>query len=186
MNGLFGAAAEVQSVVEGTGAPFCFIGGLALLRWAEPRLTRDVDLVIVTGFGGESPVVDHLLNALSARVPDAREFAARARVVLLQTSSGVGVDVSLVALPFEERAAERATLWDVGDGIQLRTCTAADLIVLKVFAGRPQDWVDVGSLLDRQRTHLNVTAVVDELRPLLEMKDQSADLDRFLDLVDQY
>lgn len=32
---------------------FCFIGGLALLRWGEPRTTRDTNLTLLTGFGGE-------------------------------------------------------------------------------------------------------------------------------------
>ena len=185
MNTLFGAAAEVQRVVEASGAPFCFIGGLALLRWAEPRLTRDVDLVVVTGFGCEAPVVDLLLEALPARVPDPRALASRARVVLLRTGGGVGVDVSLGALPFEERAAARATDWEVEPGTRLRTCTAEDLVVLKVFAGRPQDWVDVTSVLDRQGDDLDVALVLEELGPLLALKEQPGDLDRLRALLDR-
>lgn len=40
---------------------FCFIGGLAVQRWSEPRVTDDVDLTLITGFGTEEPFIDALL-----------------------------------------------------------------------------------------------------------------------------
>lgn len=49
-------------------------------RWGEPRLTRDVDLTVIAGFGTEETVVDALLDGLTARMDDARTFArCRAR-----------------------------------------------------------------------------------------------------------
>lgn len=39
MNPVFGAALEVQELCRGKGWRFCFIGGLAVQRWGEPRLT---------------------------------------------------------------------------------------------------------------------------------------------------
>lgn len=178
VNGLFGAAAEVQRSLATTGAPFCVIGGLALLRWAEPRQTRDVDLMVLTGFGGEGPVLDVLLTAFEARIPDARAFAERSRVVLLRASSRVGIDVSLGALPYEERVVARASDWTVADGLDLRTCSAEDLVVLKAFAGRPQDWVDVSSVVERQQARLDVGLVLEELAPLLALKEAPEDLER--------
>ena len=44
MNGLFQAALEVQGFMQRQQWRFCIIGGLAVLRWGEPRLTQDVDL----------------------------------------------------------------------------------------------------------------------------------------------
>ena len=46
MNPIFAAALEVQDFCRSRGFRFCFIGGLALQRWGEPRLTQDVDLTI--------------------------------------------------------------------------------------------------------------------------------------------
>ena len=43
------AAAEVQAVCEAQQWRFCFIGGLALLWWGEPRETVDVDVTLLTG-----------------------------------------------------------------------------------------------------------------------------------------
>lgn len=51
--GVLAAAGEVQSYCRGRGWRFCFIGGVALQRWGEPRLTQDVDLTLLTGFGDE-------------------------------------------------------------------------------------------------------------------------------------
>jgi hypothetical protein len=56
------AAAELQQVCEKQGWGFCFIGGLALQRWGEPRETVDVDLTLLTGFGNERPFVELLLR----------------------------------------------------------------------------------------------------------------------------
>jgi len=39
------AAEEVQIFCQKHGWSFCFIGGLAVQRWGEPRLTQDADLL---------------------------------------------------------------------------------------------------------------------------------------------
>lgn len=62
MNPLFVAAAAVQELCRERDWGFCFIGGLAVLWWGEPRLTRDIDLTILAGFGAEGAVVDGLLE----------------------------------------------------------------------------------------------------------------------------
>jgi hypothetical protein len=47
--GVLKAAGEVQSFCQSQGRKFCFIGGVALQRWGEPRLTQDVDLTLLIG-----------------------------------------------------------------------------------------------------------------------------------------
>lgn len=70
---LISEAKFVQDFFEEQRWPFCFIGGLALLRWGEPRLTDDVDATVFTGFGNEAPYVDALLRRFRGRLADARE-----------------------------------------------------------------------------------------------------------------
>ncbi len=53
--------ARYQEFCRGEGWRFCFIGRIAVQRWGEPRLTQDVDLTLLTGFGEEGPVLDRLL-----------------------------------------------------------------------------------------------------------------------------
>ncbi len=110
MNALFQAAAALQSVCEAEGWRFCFIGGLAVQRWGEPRETVDVDLTLLAGFGEESPFISILMDTFAARIDDAADFARTNRVLLLRADSGVGLDIALGALPFEATAACAASL----------------------------------------------------------------------------
>jgi hypothetical protein len=170
--GVLAAAVEVQRLCEKHHWRFCFIGGVAVQRWGEPRLTQDVDLTILTGLGCEEQFADVLLEAFHPRRTDARAFALQYRVLLLRTASGVDVDAALGALPFEERCVERASPWEWTPGESLRTCSAEDLVVLKVFAGRDLDWGDVERVLIRRHGRLDLGQIRDELHPLLELKGE--------------
>jgi hypothetical protein len=75
--------------------------------------------------------------------------------MLLTTDDGTDIDLALGALPFEERAVGRASDFEFYPGLILRTCSAEDLMVMKAFAGREQDWGDVKSIIARQRRALN-------------------------------
>jgi hypothetical protein len=166
------AAVRVQSLLLECGWRFCFIGGIAVQRWGNPRFTRDIDLTLLTGFGTEERFVDSLLQTLLPRRQDAREFALRHRVLLARTSEGIDVDVALGALPFEERTITRASPWEIRNGVALTTCSAEDLLTHKVFAGRGVDWGDAEQVLIRQHRQLDLTQVRAELAPLLELKGQ--------------
>jgi hypothetical protein len=175
---VYKAAAELQQVCESQGWRFCFIGGLAVQRWGEPRETVDVDLTLLTGFGGEEPFIQILLQHFEARIPDASRFARERRVLLLRSSKGVGLDVALAGFPFEELVVQRSSFFDYLPNISLRTCSAEDLIVLKAFAGRGQDWVDVERIIVRQTGKLDWTYIRDQLAPLAELKDAPEILDQ--------
>ncbi len=55
-------AKKMQSFCDEQGWKFCFIGGLALQTWGEPRVTEDVDLTLLTGFGNEESYIKTLLE----------------------------------------------------------------------------------------------------------------------------
>lgn len=171
MTRLVRLAAELQALLDAASWKNCLIGGLVLQRWGEPRLTRDVDMTVLTGFGGEEKVVDLLLGRFGSRRPDAREFALQNRVLLIQSTDGIGMDVALGALPFEERVMERASAFDFLPDCRLRTCSAEDLVVMKAFANRDRDWIDVETVLVRQGSRLNWKQIMDELKPLSELKE---------------
>jgi hypothetical protein len=172
------AAVEMQTFCQQRGWRFCFIGGVAVQRWGEPRMTQDVDFTLLTGFGGEESFAKILLGAFPARRPDALEFALSRRVLLLRTLGAVDVDVALGALPFEERSIQRASVWSWAAGHSLVTCSAEDLIVHKAFAGRDLDWSDVERVLIRQHGHLDLNLIRSELSPLLQLKGEPEAMDR--------
>jgi hypothetical protein len=171
VNPIFAAALEVQAFCQTRGFRFCFIGGLAVQRWGEPRLTQDVDLTVISGFGGEPEYADQFLSAFEPRIPDARDFALRHRVLLLRGRAGIPLDVVLGAMPFEERAVSRSSPFLVGESVSLLTCSAEDLIIFKAFAGRAQDWIDIEGIAIRQHHRLDAGVIWQELIPLVELKE---------------
>ena len=72
MTPLLEAARDLQTFLTERQWKFCIIGGIALLRWGEPRFTRDVDVTLLSGFGREDEFIAPLLESgYSGRVPDA-------------------------------------------------------------------------------------------------------------------
>ena len=169
---LIRVASDLQAFCETRHWRFCFIGGLALQRWGEPRETVDVDLTLVTGFGGEEPFILALLERFTGRVEDPVGFARANRVLLLRSTAGVGIDVALGGLPFEETLVSRATRFAFPGDVPLLTCSAEDLIVLKAFAARGQDWVDIEGIIVRQTGALDWAYVDQQLAPLVALKDE--------------
>ena len=173
MTDIFSVALDLQEFFERRHWPFCIIGGVAALHWGEPRVTRDVDVTLLAGFGAEEPFVNDLLSNYKCRISDARAFALQNRVLLLQAPGGIGIDVALGALPFEESAVNRARKVPITETISLRLCTPEDLIVFKAFAGRDIDWRDIRGIVARQGdSKLDWSYIERQLTPLAEAKEQ--------------
>ena len=88
-----------------------------------------------------------------------------------RATSGVGLDIALGGLPFEESAVRRSTLFTFPPDVPLRTCSAEDLVVFKAFADRLKDWVDVEGILIRQSSRMDWDYVRAQLAQLAELKD---------------
>ena len=182
MNGLYEAALEVQRFMREQDWQFCIIGGLAVVRWGQPRMTEDVDISLLTGLGSEGLYVDLLLHRFVARISDARTFALDNRVLLASASNHVALDIVLAGFPYEEQVITRASTWEVARGVSLLTASAEDLVVLKSFAGRDQDWADVRGILHRQLGALDWPYVTGALEPLCDLTGNEAPLERLTDL----
>lgn len=103
MNPLFQAGLEIQQFIQEKKWRFCFIGGLAVIRWGEVRVTPDVGLSLLSGFEDEEIYVDSLLSRFKSRISNAKEFALMNRVLLLLGSNDVAVDVSLGGFRLNKR-----------------------------------------------------------------------------------
>jgi hypothetical protein len=172
MNLVFQAADSLQTFLREQQWRFCFIGGLAVQHWGEPRVTRDVDVTLLVGFGNEEAFVKTLLKRFQPRVTDFWEKALRARVALLNDDNGVGMDVALGALPFEEQAIQRSQEIRFLREWSLRICSAEDLVVMKSLAGRSRDWLDVETIIIRQGIKLDWPYIIRELKPLSELAEK--------------
>lgn len=165
------AALEAQAAIKTATLQGCVIGGVAQQRWGEPRYTADVDLTVLVEPGDEARVTSLLLSCLAPRVENADEFALRSRVLLARSNQGIGLDIVLAGLPFEADVVKRASPWQLNSETNLFTCSAEDLIIMKVFAARDKDWADVTSVLERQNKRLDFELVRRELKPLLAAKE---------------
>jgi predicted nucleotidyltransferase len=130
---------------------YALIGGIALAQWGVVRATYDVDIKVV------APHLDYaaVRQAIRSTFPEpARQELPRNPFIVAISVNDIIVDL-LLALPgYEELIIERAVLRDLG-GWQAWICTAEDLIIQKVVAGRDKDWLDVEALLIEQRHRLD-------------------------------
>jgi hypothetical protein len=171
---LIEAARGLQSFLEERNWRFAIIGGPALLRWGEPRFTRDVDVSLLCRFGREDEFIEPFFaSGYRGRISDAAAFARRNRVLLLEAPNGVPIDIALAGLPFEEEVIERSSMFEFAAECSLRTCSAEDLIVFKLFAFRPRDLADVESVVTRRGSELDWDYIERQLAPLAEVKGSS-------------
>jgi hypothetical protein len=178
MNGIFEAALEIQGFCQQRRWRSCIIGGVAVIRWGEPQATQDVDVSLLTGFGSEAAYVGTILKHFAARVNEAQQFALENRVLLIRAANGIDIDVALAGLPFEEQMMERSSAFRFAPDLSLSTCSAEDLVILKVFAGRPKDWAAVQGVLKRQAAKLDWTYIDERLGALCELKGEPEAVER--------
>ena len=124
-----------------------------------------------------------MLQTFGGRTEDVRAFALKHRVLLLEASNAVPLDVSLGAIPYEERVVARSSRFSVGEGSTLVTCSAEDLVILKTVAAREQDWLDIRGISARQAGRLDQPLIERELRPLLDLKGDPEALPRLREIL---
>jgi hypothetical protein len=66
---------------------------------------------------------------------------------------------------------KRASHFAFSDQITLKTCSVEVLVVMKAFANREHDWLDVESVVIRQGEGLDWQTIDDELQPLETLRE---------------
>jgi predicted nucleotidyltransferase len=148
--------AELSQRLRARHLSFMLIGGQAVLLHGRPRLTEDIDVTL--GAGPEAwrtvgEVCDELGLTLLPEDPEAfvREtFVLPAR----HGDTGIRVDFIFSTTQYEREAISRAVAVTLG-GISVPFATAEDLILHKLFAGRPRDLEDVTGVVRRKGPELD-------------------------------
>lgn len=176
MNRQFETAWQLHLFLTARGIPYAIIGGIAVQRWGQPRLTRDVDLTILLPPGREEPILREIAAKFPPRIEDAVAFALEHRVLPVEVPAGSEADLSLGLPGYEEYVIARAVPFDLGEGRLVRLCSTEDLVIHKTLAGRPQDLVDLEGIVARQGAKLDVGYVRQWLRELAQLAgDQEID-----------
>ncbi len=139
--------------------PYALAGGLAFSALAEPRATTDIDLICLLDEEHAPAVFRCLQEALPGLIvnPQVMRFARATirRAVYLAGAREVIIDlITAHDRVFMATALERGMTLTVA-GQPLRVVTPEDLIVLKTWAGRPQDALDIAALRARYGTSLD-------------------------------
>jgi len=140
--------ARIARELKRADMPYMIIGGQAVLYYGTPRMTKDIDITL----GADIGRLEDLLPALVAMgleiIPkDFRSFAEKTSVLPSKdTRSGIRVDFIFSFTPYEKQAISRSRAVLLG-GTAVMFATAEDVIIHKIFAGRPRDLEDVRSIL---------------------------------------
>ena len=126
---------------------YMIIGGQAVLLHGEQRLTRDIDITL--GVTVEKlDVVLKLAKGIGLNpLVDPETFTRKTMVLPCEDpQTGIRVDFIFSSSPYEQQAIERSLSVKMGRP-QVKFASPEDLIVHKVFVGRPRDLEDVKSVL---------------------------------------
>jgi hypothetical protein len=175
------ALADLTAWLENENIPAVIVGGIAASVLGRPRLTRDIDALVLLPEEAWSRAMESAAkHGIVPRIPDALGFARRSRVLLMRhTHSAIDLDVILGGLPFEQSAIERATMHTIA-GLSVRLPRVEDLLIMKAVARRPKDLEDIRGLLDA-----HPEADVDEVRSFVSDFATAAGMADMLDELDK-
>ena len=158
----------VESLAEAFDARsirYALIGGLAFILRGRPRFTQDVDFLL------EVPqiVLPSHLDDLVARGFTLDPVTVIRQYVREHVASfpfgGVRIAWLKPVLPIYSRTLADAEPLECTKGCMVRVATAEGLILTKMVAFRPQDQIDVETLLTANRDDINIDLIREEWSP---------------------
>lgn len=133
------------------------VGALAVSARAEPRFTRDIDLVVAVADDREAEalvrdLLPHGYRVASLVEQEATRRLATARLIPgAEDEKGVVLDLLFASSGIEPEIVAAAETLEVAPGLRVPVATIGYLIALKVLARddrtRPQDRLDLVALL---------------------------------------
>jgi hypothetical protein len=168
MHSFLDTLAALRDTLVAHDISYVLIGGIAVQHWSEPRFTRDIDATVIVQPGTEEEALAVLTSIFTPRIPDYIQFALKYRVIPLTSSQGVDLDISFGLPGYEETVLDRSVEVVIA-GEAFPICSAEDLIIHKMVAGRPQDISDVQGVLLRQEYTLDFEYVAEWLKRFSEL-----------------
>jgi hypothetical protein len=141
---------KLAKAFDSQNIPYIVIGGQAVLLYGEPRLTRNIDITLGVDNSYALQIVDLAKTIqLSPAVPDVIQFVKKSNVLpLYDPKTKIRVDLIFSFLEYERQAIGRANPIMLED-YPVKYASVEDIIIHKIFAGRPRDIEDAKSILQR-------------------------------------
>jgi hypothetical protein len=156
---------SVEQLADAFGARsvrYAVVGGLGVIMRGRPRFTQDVDVLLDV----PQLALPGLADELAARGFDVdpvtliREYV-REHMTVFRFGS-IRIDWLKPVLPLYARALADASVLTWTPGHPLRVATAEGLILTKMVAFRPQDQVDIETLLIANRDEIDLAVIREE------------------------
>lgn len=156
--------------------PYMIIGGQAVLLYGEPRLTRDIDITLGVNVDRLKDLLDVISELSLKPIPENTESFVHRTMVLpaVDEATSIRVDFIFSFTTYETKAIKRARKIKIL-GEKVCFATPEDVIIHKIFAGRPRDIDDVTSIILK-----NPGIDIQDIRSWLKKFDQSSDKKTFL------
>jgi predicted nucleotidyltransferase len=163
---------KLARALAANDVPYMIIGGQAAIIYREPRFTNDIDITL----GLDTSHLDNLLHmckdlGLKILVEDPLAFVEQTMVLpAIDVESGIRVDLIFSLTEYERQAINRANKIIIDD-FEVFFCTLEDIIILKVFSGRPRDLEDVKFIVlkNPDYNHILVADTLVELGKAVDM-----------------
>ncbi|MBM3835168.1 MAG: hypothetical protein FJ403_18220 [Verrucomicrobia bacterium] len=173
--GLIDVIHQLEDIFERLGINRSYGGAIAYNYYAPPRLTLDVDVLVLA----PDLKIPHFVEELSSagckygtREPRSlelnsvlKDFRSKPYLAVFQCR-GIRIEVFVPWHPFHHRVLERSPIRDL-EGRPLRIHAAEDLIVFKKVFDRPKDIGDIKAMLMAQKGMLNLDRLCSDAKVLL-------------------
>jgi len=152
------------------------IGGQAVLMYGEPRLTRDIDITLGVNIDRLEDLQDVVRHLSLRPLPKDISAFVRQTMVLptLEETTGIRADFIFSFTPYESQAIQRAKKVRILDQ-DVCFASVEDLIIHKIFAGRPRDIEDARTVILK-----NAAVDIQYIEKWLNAFDAASEEKRFL------
>lgn len=131
-------------------ARWALVGGLAVSARTIPRFTKDLDFAVAVADDGEAEETVHRLRSYGyypAEILEQDYVERLSGVRLACTGSDIVMDLLFASSGIEGEVVASADQLEVLPHLTAPVASTADLIALKVLAGRNQDLTDLSYLI---------------------------------------
>jgi hypothetical protein len=153
------AVESLSEVFAAHSVHHALIGGLAISMRGRPRLTQDVDFLVDVPQVALPGLLDDLMERGFSLEP-AVVIEEYVRQHMTAFSFGpVRIDWLKPVLPFYSRAIADASPLEWSEGHSVRVAPAEGLILTKMVSFRPQDQIDIETLLTANRDQIDIDLI---------------------------
>jgi len=171
----------LEDVFDGIGARRSYGGAIAYNYHGPPRLTLDVDVLVLVP-DSRIPALLEELRSEGCLHGDADPRPIEIGAVLADLRSpaplvtfrcrGIRIEIFAPWHPFHHRVLDRSPRRDLA-GREIRIHAAEDLIVFKKIFDRPKDLMDIKAMLMARRGELDLARIRNEAAQLLDEESET-------------